>query len=64
MSDISRPGVRAARAVAEYAAFYGAGTSPERVRELVADGIAEVRAYLDEAVIMTEALDMLTDPNR
>lgn len=64
MSDTSRPGVRAARAVAEYAALYGAAASPERVRELIADGIAEVRAYLDESEIMTEALDMLTDPDR
>jgi hypothetical protein len=63
VSDISRPGYRAARAIAEYAAFYGQDEPEARVRELVAEGIEQARAWLDEKTIVSEALDMLTNPD-
>jgi hypothetical protein len=63
VSDISRPGYRAARAIAEYAAFYGRDEPEARVRELVEQGIAEARAWLDPKKIMTDALELLTDPD-
>lgn len=64
MSDISRPGHRAATAIAEYAAFYGHGEPEARVRELVAQGIAEVLRSLDEEEITTMALGLLTSTDR
>lgn len=64
MSDINRPGLRAATAIAEYAAFYGHGEPEARVRELVAQGFAEVLRTLDENEIATMALDLLTNPDR
>jgi len=64
VSDISRPGVRAAQAVAEYAAHYGAGQPMERIRELVAEGIADAIAHLHDVEITNAALGMLTDPDR
>lgn len=63
MSDISRPGYRAVRAIAEYAACYGRGESEARIRELVAQGIAEVRANLSEKEIIDEVLELMTDPD-
>jgi hypothetical protein len=62
VSDISRPGYRAARAIAEYAATYGREESEARIRELVEQGIAETRALLDPAAITTMAIDLLTNP--
>lgn len=64
MSDISRPGYRVARAIAEYAAFYGQDEPKARVRELVAEGIEQARAWLDPTAIMNEVLELLTDPDR
>lgn len=63
MSDISRPGYRSARAIAEYAAFFGSGEPETRVIELVAQGIEEARAWLDEKAIVAEALELLTNPD-
>ncbi len=61
MSDISRPGNRAARAIAEYAAFYGSGEPEARVRALVAEGIADAQRSLDPDAILAKALDILTN---
>lgn len=63
MSDISRPGYRTARAIAEYAAFYGSGEPEASVRALVAEGIVDVQLSLDPDAILAEALDILTNPD-
>lgn len=62
MSDTSRPGYRAARAIAEYAAFYGQGEPEARVRELIAEGIADAQRHLDPDVVLAETLGILTNP--
>jgi len=63
LSDISRPGYRVTRAIAEYVAFYGQGDPEARVRVLVAEGIADVQRSLDHGEILAMALDMLTNPD-
>jgi hypothetical protein len=62
MSDTSRPGYRAQRAIVEYAAHYaGPNVSLVRVRELVRDAAREVyESTLGHDALVEEVLDELT----
>lgn len=64
MSDITRPGYRAAQAVVEYVVFSaGSSASGPRVRELIRWAIADVEAYLeDEEGLRLTIWDELTKP--
>lgn len=64
MSDTLRPDKRATQAIAEFAAFCGAGKSETRIRELVNEGIEMVRIDLNTELIMVKVLELLTDPDR
>lgn len=61
MSDASRPGYQAQKAVAEYAALYSSDETS--AKKAIAEAIAEVRRAIDDPnAIMNMALNMMTDP--
>jgi hypothetical protein len=61
MSDVSRPGYRAERAIAEYAAFYS--TDEAGARQAIDQAIADVRRAIDNPeAIINMTLNLMSDP--